>query len=411
MRWLFLLLLLTSMINADLEKYIFAKDKAFSWEELDKKDNVHKLAFTSQVWQEKSWYHHLYVVLPEGEVKNNTALLWIAGSGDGKTEIKFAKKIATLSKSVVFVLMAVPNQPMFNGLFEDQLLAYSIAKTIKKQDTKHLILYPMVKSAIQAMNLAQEFAKNKQLKIDSFVVTGASKRGWTTWLTSLDPRVKAIVPIVFDFLNIKKQIKHYMDIWGEYGSFVKDYDKAGVFRDIVTEKGTIVAKAIDPYSYRERILIPKFIVLATNDRFSPLINLNSYYEGLKGKTYICYVPNNRHRIKSTSRIRNIIVAALHYANSGEKLPEFSWGFQDKKQKVKIPLKIKGALDKVNIWHTDATTGRDFRNASWKSFELPKFITSATVRVREGIYRAAFVEAIFKYGNGEVSFSSTVRVFK
>lgn len=407
-----LLLLLMSIANANLlEQYIFAKDKAFSWEELDKNNNVHKLAFTSQVWQEKSWYHHLYVVLPEGEIKNSTALLWITGSGNGETEIKYATKIAAMSQSAVFILMAVPNQPMFNGLWEDELLAYSMAKTIEKQDTQHLILFPMVKSAIQAMNVAGEFAQNKQLPIKSFVVTGASKRGWTTWLTALDSRVKAIVPIVFDFLNIKEQIKNYMDVWGEYGSFVKDYDKAGVFRDIVTEKGTIVTQAIDPHSYRQRILIPKYIILATNDRFSPLVNLNTYYKDLQGKTYVCYVPNNRHRIKSTSRIRNILVAALHHANSGEKLPEFSWVFEDKKQKIKIPLKIKGNLNKVNIWHTDAPKGQDFREASWKSFELPKFITSATVAVREGIHRAVFVEAIFKYGNEEVSFCSTVKVFK
>ena len=123
------------------------KTRRFLGKKLIKKNNVRKIAFTSQTWQEKSLYHHLYVVLPKGEIKNSTALLWVAGSGDGKTEIKYATKIAALSQSAVFILMAVPNQPMFNGLWEDELLAYSIAKTIDKQDTQHLILFPMVKSA------------------------------------------------------------------------------------------------------------------------------------------------------------------------------------------------------------------------------------------------------------------------
>jgi PhoPQ-activated pathogenicity-related protein len=47
-------------------------------------------------------------------------------------------------------------------------------------------------------------------------VAGASKRGWTTWLTpAVDKRVRAIVPIVLDILNIVPNINHH---WQAYGS-------------------------------------------------------------------------------------------------------------------------------------------------------------------------------------------------
>ena len=42
------------------------------------------------------------------------------------------------------------------------------------------------------------------------IVTGASKRGWATWLVgSVDPRVMAIVPVVMDELNFLDNIKHH----------------------------------------------------------------------------------------------------------------------------------------------------------------------------------------------------------
>ena len=42
------------------------------------------------------------------------------------------------------------------------------------------------------------------------IVTGASKRGWATWLVgAVDPRVMAIVPVVMDELNFLDNIKHH----------------------------------------------------------------------------------------------------------------------------------------------------------------------------------------------------------
>ena len=42
--------------------------------------------------------------------------------------------------------------------------------------------------------------------IESFCVTGASKRGWTTWtIASVDKRVKCAIPVVLDCLNMRDQ--------------------------------------------------------------------------------------------------------------------------------------------------------------------------------------------------------------
>ena len=43
--------------------------------------------------------------------------------------------------------------------------------------------------------------------IDKFLVAGASKRGWTTWMTgAVDTRVIGLFPIVMDMLNFTSNV-------------------------------------------------------------------------------------------------------------------------------------------------------------------------------------------------------------
>ena len=45
--------------------------------------------------------------------------------------------------------------------------------------------------------------------ITQFIVSGASKHGWTTWTTSsVDARGIAIVPVVMDLSNVVENLHH-----------------------------------------------------------------------------------------------------------------------------------------------------------------------------------------------------------
>ena len=96
---------------------------------------------------------------------------------------------------------------------------------MKTGDETWPALLPMVKSAVRAMDAVEGFAqKEHQQKVGKFVIAGASKRGWTTWLTwAVDPRVAGIAPMVIDMLNMKAQTQWAQKVYGKQSEQISDY--------------------------------------------------------------------------------------------------------------------------------------------------------------------------------------------
>ncbi len=79
------------------------------------------------------------------------------------------------------------------GRREDALIAFTFDQFVKSGDETWPLLFPMVKSVVRAMDVVQALARSEfKQAIARFVVVGASKRGWATWLTAaVDPRLRA----------------------------------------------------------------------------------------------------------------------------------------------------------------------------------------------------------------------------
>ena len=135
-----------------------------------------------------------------------------------------------------------------------------------------------------------------------FVVTGASKRGWTTWLTAVvDKRVIAIAPMVIDMLNIPAQIPNQLKQWGQFSIQIVDYTRRGLVQpENQTDRHARLWEMVDPYSYRDRLKIPKLIILGTNDPYWTLNALDLYWHGLTGIKHVLYVPNAGHSLDTPS---------------------------------------------------------------------------------------------------------------
>src|SRR5678815_3186385 len=217
-----------------LDRYVARKDSVYSWKVHSKIPGAGYTAYilelTSQTWRSEKdvdrpvWKHWLTVVKPD-KISSSKALLYIGSGNNINPPPQSAPDRVTMlalgSNTVVADLGQVPNQPLFftdskdKGRTEDDLIAYTRVKHMATKDDDWLVRLAMVKSGVRAMDAVQEFMASPEgggVKIDGFFVTGASKRGWTTWLVgTVDKRVIGIAPLVIDALNSEAITRHHYE--------------------------------------------------------------------------------------------------------------------------------------------------------------------------------------------------------
>jgi PhoPQ-activated pathogenicity-related protein len=419
---LIIAMMLVPMAAADLPSYVKADDKAYRWEWIAYTDRVdgttvYEIKLISQVWQGLTWQHRLRIITPTGmQGMPPLALLIINGSGDGEQELREGGFMARELRAPVAILHDIPNQPLFGGLVEDDLLAHTFTKYIETHDTTWPLLLPMVKGAVRAMDAIQEFMQ-RQLHADvaGFVVSGASKRGWTTWLTPVvDGRVKAIAPQVYDNLNLAAQMRHQRETWGQFSGQISEYTERGLPQRLLAgEKEAVeLAAMVDPFAYRQRIAIPKLIILGTNDPYWPLDALNIYYDDLTGETHVLYLPNAGHDLRPRRERALAGLMALFQKTAGRlKLPTLRWESKEEGSTINLTLTSDLPPRAVRAWIATAPT-RDFRRATWKAFAMTledqHYISSRPKPA--GGFVAMFSEAVYGEDQRAVSLSTTVRIF-
>src|SRR5205823_14035189 len=162
------------------------------------------------------WTHPLQVYQPKDVGPTATMLLFNTGGKPGPDSIALGLGMARQIGAPVAILYGIPNQPLLDGKKEDALIAETFVRYLKTKDESWPLLFPMVKSMARAMDALQAFAKQEwNIVVTHFVVSGASKRGWTTWLTGIaDARVKALAPCVIDTLNMRAQLPHQLKSYG-----------------------------------------------------------------------------------------------------------------------------------------------------------------------------------------------------
>ncbi len=417
-------------VDGPLMKYVNKADASYKWTKRREGEiggaKFVELTLTSQTWRDTVWRHQLFIVRPASVPDDAThALLFISGgawkdqlagpAGDGDKLPKEAPIFVALAeqlKTPVAILMQVPHQPILGGRYEDDAIAETFVNFMKSGDAEWPLLLPMVKSAVRGMDATQEFAaKEWKLDLKEFTITGASKRGWTTWLTgAIDRRAVAIAPMVIDMLNTAAQMKHQVDTWGKPSEQIADYTRRGLQDHLTSEPGKALNLIVDPYSYRKRLTQPKLIMLGTNDRYWPLDALNLYWDGLEGEKYILYVPNNGHGLKDVARVSGGLAALHRRVVKNEALPKLSWKLDTSDDGLSLAVESDVKPKEVRVWMATSRT-KDFRDSQWTSRIAKRDGDGFSYELstpREG-YAAMFGEAEYNGESTPFYFSTNVRI--
>jgi len=403
-----------------LDAYVKKPDPSYAWKVENtfpgNPSQTYVINLTSQTWRSPSevdkpvWQHWLTVVKPNTLKTDKLFLLVSGGANDRPAPDKpnqIIAQIAQATGSMVAELKMIPNQPIvFHGdgvpRKEDDLIAYCWDQFLDTGDPTWLPRLPMVKSVVKAMDCLQEWSKQEGAPVGKFVVAGGSKRGWTTWMAGVaDPRVEAIVPIVIDVLNVDESIRHHGAAYGFWAKALGNYVQHGIVQRPDHPRMQDLHRVEDPFSYRERLGLPKYIVNGSGDQFFLPDSSRFYYDELPGEKNIRYVPNADHGVDNSFDAVTSIVAFYQMVIAGTPRPNPEWTFGEGGS-IRVTSAVKP--QSVTLWQAHNPEGRDFRvdtiGKTWTSTPLEAGADGAWVgkpKPPASGWTAAFIELAYDSG--------------
>lgn len=385
---------------------------------------LNKYKMTSQSWSPdklvspSKWEHDLDIYIPEKTLKHRALIVVNDGTNNDSTSNRkpsnFSEEmlvnIARETNTIVISVSNIPNQPLVyqndaTPVKEDDSVAKSWNLFMDQPENRLLLPLhvPMAVSASQAMRVAKKELSNWD--IQKFIVTGASKRGWSTWLTAIsDTDVDAIIPFVNDLLDIDVTLEHmYRTYGGNWPIAFYPYYKQGIDTQVKTEKFSKLLEIEDPFrymnsNYKDRLAIPKYIVNASGDDFYVPDNTRFYFDKLSGIKSLRVAPNTDHR-----GILNFAEQSLiSFVNRLQNKKSLSL-LESKVENKKLTVKFLETPKKIIRWTAVNTQARDFRYACGIRYEplvidipLNNKLDIPLAYIDKG-WEATFVEVTFSDG--------------
>jgi PhoPQ-activated pathogenicity-related protein len=407
-----------------LDRYVAAPDEHYSWEQVGSdKDwfyDTYFLRLVSQQWRDESevdrtlWEHELIVTIPEftrSHAKNTVVLLVDGGTNNQSPYRKGEDTVGTIANAlggVVAILRQVPNQPLYfadeqdNPRTEDEILAYSMDKFLETGDENWPVQLAMTKATVRAMDALQEYLSTRRgFRIDDFIVLGASKRGWTAWLTAAaDERVKAVMPISIDLMNLKEQFIHQLESYGYLAPAVQDYTAYDIGCRLRSKRGMELMRMIDPYYYRDRYTMPKLMINSAGDQFFVSDSADLYYDDLPEPKLLRNTFNTDHRQGDDDDMIDTLIAGLLWVddvNRGRTDPVFDYE-TDETGALRLTIAEGKHPNNILLWQAHNPNARDFRLESigeaWSNSRLTREsdgVYTGQIEVPETGYVAYAVE--------------------
>jgi PhoPQ-activated pathogenicity-related protein len=273
-----------------------------------------------------------------------------------------AREIARAAQSVVISVSDVPNQFLryagdVDSLREDDAVARSAQLFLDGGGREAPLLLPMALSVRSAMDLAQH--ELAAMRLDRFVVSGISKRGWAAWLAAGDDRrIDAVVPFGADVPGLRAVLEHTRAVnHGTWPAVMQPYAKAGVFDRIVAGRADDLLALVDPLpSAGQRGDLTKFIVVASGDEVFPPDSTQRYFDTLKGPKAMRVIPNAGHE-QLRQHTSEVLVPLLRRMQQGRPVPNLTMEPPTRGQ-AKVVSSEPGF--RVQVVSAHDLAGRDFR---------------------------------------------------
>ena len=396
-----------------LEDYVAQPDASFAWKRCEQKPlkdwgTLTHLELISQTWRDQFWSHHLLVLRPKSVRHPDIALLFVTGGGYGAPNEKDVGMFQTWAEragAVVGVLNKVPNQPLYDGRTEDSLIAYTFDRYLRTGDATWPLLFPMVKSAVRGMDVLTQFVQREWGEdLGRFVVSGASKRGWTTWLTAaVDRRVVAIAPMVIDMLNMKTQLAWADRVYGTQSEEISDYTNLNLHMQMDDDAMVRLRGWVDPYSYRARYTLPKLLLLGTNDPYWTVDSLRHYWSDLPAPKLDSQTPNAGHDLGDGKQAVAALAAFFQMIADRQTPPTMDWTFGGSGDGATVTARVSLPAERFVLWTADSRD-RDFRDEKWSATALERngdgTQTEARIPTPATGYRAFLVSAELRTPGGD-----------
>jgi len=381
-----------------LDDYVNLPDSSYKWElanTVKKEDHtLYVIRLTSQTYlagviDKSLWQHWVRIIVPDVMSNSGNAVMYInygdnpLGNAPGGTE-SFLPVLATDVGDIVIELNQIPNQPLtFVGedfsRSEDSILAKGWDLFIQTHDPIYITRLAMVKAAVRAMDSVQEFVESlKTVQVpQNFVVAGASKRGWTTWLTgAVDKRVIAVAPLVIDVLDMQPNFNEIWQTYGKWPAALNSYVEQNITRCLNCPVFNELASVEDPLVYIDRFLarnVPIFALNANGDEFFIPTGWQYWFNNYPGEKYVRYLPNAEHSLATAiKRVTNTMTAFVSTIDRKIQRPSFTWGISKDLSTITLKSDVKPVS--VKLWQAYNRFSRAFilncyLTCLWKSEEL------------------------------------------
>lgn len=401
-----------------INNYLSEKEDVFDWQILDstqKRGVTYVEAYiTTLNWKQELWKHFAIIMIPPTVNYSDVYMVIEQGvSVNGEPEIinnshpiygTFINALidySNLTGTISVLMRNIPDIPSLGITNEDEFVFYCLDKYSDTRDLSWNPFAPMMKSTMNGFTAIQEICSNEGVEVNTYTLSGLSKRGWTTYLTgAYDSRVKSLIPVVIDYVNIPKGYGRRIDIYGENSP--KPLQDA-LFYEIGTIEGNLkpfgreVLKAMDPFELKEYLQKPIYVISGTNDTNFAIDNAKFYVDDF-AQMKLAYQKNAGHTYEPEYLYSSF---CFHlFQNTNTDLPELTCVETIENGQLKLSVSATHDFLSINVIKATNDT-QNFSEANWSTSSLG--VSNKNFSHSENLpatgYKTVYLEFTFENGTG------------